>query len=634
MIFIDNLNLFSLMYIYFNKKIKIKKIFYLELSINNKLLNLCNYFFKLKFSKLSFDLRSKDNFKYEWIESYLANNDFKIFEKKIMSLINNINKIEKLKINKNYILKGLLSGHRTMDRNKLPYLINFINTVIYYNEIIIKKKNINIILLDNEFKSIFINVYKKGNINFFFIPIILILFNRFNFNYLKNVIRNLQFLKFLFLNNNFNKNQCIYVESAGDLNLSKNIFKTDFFFELYSNLKKNIISYIYFNEKQKKLLIKNKIFPIKKNINYLFNNRIITPHSNDCKELTIKYYIYAYLKNYKYWNILIKKNNIKIYLTWKKYSNTHIVLNDTLNNNNSILAIWQRSYESNSSYIYKTFCDVYFRYGFFDLKNDKKIGNAIKNNIIVGFLGDYNNDLVKVESKKIRNNLHNYGVKKIISFFDQNSIDEFMHINQRECYLNLLDLLLSNEEMGLIIKPKKIVNLYERLGNEVASLLKKALLTKRCIIFKSYSRYHSNIPVSLASKAADLSVHSNLFAGSAGIESALSGTPTIILDRENDNKNQLNVLQKNEVIFNDWLKLNNTLVKFIKNKIDPNLGNWKNIINDIDPFLDGKGSVRMGNYLNDLMTSFKNDSNKQNAIDYANERYIKQWGSDKIITSN
>ena len=78
MIFIDRLDLFSLIYIIFvnNKK---RIIYYKHTNINKLLISFIIYFFKHKIIKFNFELRSTKNFNTEWIESYLALNDFKHF---------------------------------------------------------------------------------------------------------------------------------------------------------------------------------------------------------------------------------------------------------------------------------------------------------------------------------------------------------------------------------------------------------------------------------------------------------------------------------------------------------------------------------------------------------------------------
>ena len=75
--------------------------------------------------------------------------------------------------------------------------------------------------------------------------------------------------------------------------------------------------------------------------------------------------------------------------------------------------------------------------------------------------------------------------------------------------------------------------------------------------------------------------------------------------------------------------------KVIKDKIERNeiplIGDWSPIIDDLDPFRDGKAVYRMNAFLNYLLEGFKQDLARDDALQMAAERYASDWGDDKVI---
>ena len=50
-----------------------------------------------------------------------------------------------------------------------------------------------------------------------------------------------------------------------------------------------------------------------------------------------------------------------------------------------------------------------------------------------------------------------------------------------------------------------------------------------------------------------------------------------------------------------------------------------------DPYQDNQGSKRIGKYLNNLLNGFKNKLSSSEAMLFANTKFVKDWGEDKII---
>ena len=142
----------------------------------------------------------------------------------------------------------------------------------------------------------------------------------------------------------------------------------------------------------------------------------------------------------------------------------------------------------------------------------------------------------------------------ILSYFDENSLpDDRWHTGHefmRENYYFLLEKVLREPWLGLVIKPKTPKSLRQRLG-PVVVMLDQALATGRCHVFFT-GPLQSSHPPAEAAMASDFAIHGNLSAATAGFESALSGVPTLLLDREGWKASPLYDLGIGKVVFENW----------------------------------------------------------------------------------
>ncbi len=443
----------------------------------------------------------------------------------------------------------------------------------------------------------------------------------------------------------------ISIESFGHINLfKKELFsELSFFIQselchknllLYSKfsqlsseqreeLKASGISFISMNpsaDKKAEVLIyspnlKNKFKPTKINYKPTEKREAIYLQTQEKK--------YHFFKNY--WFDFFSKTNSKIHVTQFRWDNQHIPITDALNELGGISTLWQTSHFDLASPVTSVFVDILFS---FSLENDlveKEQGSSIKYHVATGYLQDYRFNLVKPMAEKIRKKLRANGAEKIISFFDENStLDErWSHGNSFACkqYAFLLEKLLENPWLGVVFKPKKPQTLRARL-HEIDELIEKAIATGRChfCIDEVYG-----LPPALGAFASDIAVHGNMAAGTAGVEAALCGVPTLLLDYENWEYSRLNQLGKNEVVFNNWESLWRSLLSHWNSKTGiANLGNWQPLLNQLDPFQDGKAAQRMGNYLKWLIQGYEQGLKKETILSDAAERYCKRWGKDKI----
>ena len=335
----------------------------------------------------------------------------------------------------------------------------------------------------------------------------------------------------------------------------------------------------------------------------------------------------------EYWRALFLKQSIKGYLTWDRFDARHYAIADSLQDVGGFMAVYQRACQLDPSPEIAVNADLMFGYSPLDALVEKKSGSQISYHIAVGYFGDHRFGSLKVKAQKTRDLLEANGAKFLLAFFDENSVDDSRwhtgHEFMRENYQFLLEKVLEDNSIGLLLKPKYPSTLRIRLG-PVAELLQRALSTGRCHIFEKGSLHGSHPPVE-AALASDLAIHGHLCAATAGLESALAGVPTLLMDREGWAINPFYKLGLGRVVFTDWLDAWEALTDFRNNpNLNDGFGDWSSMLDELDPFRDGRGAERMGNYLKWIVDGFDAGLSAEESLADAAERYMKEWGIDKI----
>ena len=148
-------------------------------------------------------------------------------------------------------------------------------------------------------------------------------------------------------------------------------------------------------------------------------------------------------------------------------------------------------------------------------------------------------------------------------------------------------------------------------------------------------RVHGSYPPSVAARASDLAVHGHLWAGTAAVEAVLAGTPTLLMDRDGWTVSKLYQLGIGRVVFQEWSELwRACLVHWSQTDGLPGFGNWDSMLEELDPFRDGRAAERMGSYIRWLLEALEGGLDRDRAIEEAAERYGRQWGSDKVQFRN
>lgn len=333
------------------------------------------------------------------------------------------------------------------------------------------------------------------------------------------------------------------------------------------------------------------------------------------------------------WRELFFSQDAKIFLSWFKYTQTHCAIADAMQELGGISAIYQRAFESKPSADLTSSADLLFGFSPFGAAIERGSHSLFRYHIAVGYLGDHRFPLLRERALEIRKLLMEHGARRILAFADENSAEDSRwhsgHELQREHYAFLLKKVLEMPWLGLVVKPKVPLTLRKRLG-PVAEMLKEAESTGRCVVFEEGSLY-SAYPPAGAALAADLMIHGHLCAVTAGLEGALAGVPSLLLDREGWPTSPLYRLGVGRVIFRDWQTLWKACLEHWNRPGGvPGFGDWSALLPEMDPFRDGRAAERMGTYLSWLLEGFRAGLDRETVMADAAERYTQLWGKDKV----
>jgi len=103
----------------------------------------------------------------------------------------------------------------------------------------------------------------------------------------------------------------------------------------------------------------------------------------------------------------------------------------------------------------------------------------------------------------------------------------------------------------------------------------------------------------------------------------------LLMDREGWPVGRLHALGP-QVVFTEWSDLWRALVDARAHGMPKTFGDWSPLLDELDPFRDGRGAERMGTYLMWLLDGFRAGYDREVVLSQAAERYASRWGADKI----
>lgn len=337
-----------------------------------------------------------------------------------------------------------------------------------------------------------------------------------------------------------------------------------------------------------------------------------------------------------FWRELFEREGVKLFLTWYKNDPTHIAVADAMRDAGGVFALYQRSFQSLPTWELTCGADVHFSFSAAQAAMLRVDGSRVRWSVVTGFPGDHRFAALRGPARVLRKRLESAGAKRVVALFDENSADDARwhlgHERHQTNYGFLLEKVLAEPWLGLVIKPKVPRTLRRRLG-PLAALLEKAEATGRCFVFGE-GALQSSHPPAAAALSADLAVHGHLTAGTAALEAALAGTPTVLYDGDYLPGSPLYRLGLGRCVFRDWPSLWSSAVEHWNRPGGvPGFADWSALLPELDPFRDGRAAERMGAHLAWLREGLAAGLGRERAMSDAAERYAKRWGAWAVTES-
>ncbi|MEK9627529.1 MAG: hypothetical protein VW455_00760 [Nitrospinota bacterium] len=195
-------------------------------------------------------------------------------------------------------------------------------------------------------------------------------------------------------------------------------------------------------------------------------------------------------------------------------------------------------------------------------------------------------------------------------------------------YEFFLNWLIDDPALGLIIKSKgKAWKNY--FNEETKELIQRAHDTGRIYVMDKDAS-----PID-AAQLTDFSV------GATGVSAiavaGLQGARVLYLDFEQLDQGIIkpytlfHSLGPNRCVFYDPDSMKNALIEYFNNpESNPNLGDVSPILDQLDPFRDGKAGQRIGEFVNWYLEGLDQNLSKNDALKSATNKYAEKWGNDKV----
>jgi len=436
----------------------------------------------------------------------------------------------------------------------------------------------------------------------------------------------------------------LYVFGRGDGNLENNGYHSDFFWLMNSEFPAGNVLYDFHSEEEKRVLEHHGIVVANGNVKCISNDNagMVSSQKKYMKYKdefnSVRSLVTAYNSTKAYWNSFFRAYGVKVLFTWYKYDNKHMAIADAIKEAGGISVVWQMAFVGYKAIQCTMDTDIAFHYSNLSVDMEQQLGSKIGYHVITGYPKDYATPLLRKQAMDLRAKLKSSGAEKIVMVIDENSVDDPRwhtgHTLQRDNYRFILEKVLETPWLGVVFKPKTSKSLRRRLG-EVEELLVEAEATGRCYVYEESGRHSTSAPPILAGLSADVCIHGHLCAGTAALECALEGIPTLLIDREGCPESKLYELPEGKVIFKNWLDAIDALMEYFKAPQGiPGFGDWSEIIGEFDPFRDGKAANRIGTYLHWLIQGYEQGLNRDIIMADAAQRYSKIWGNDKVISIN
>ncbi len=338
-------------------------------------------------------------------------------------------------------------------------------------------------------------------------------------------------------------------------------------------------------------------------------------------------FYWEYARWFRFFSTTGTRIHVSMFDSFPESETLHAALEDVGGVSVSI----QRSTEAEPRHERRSVVDVHFAFSKSGAVTEYLSGASVHQFIVAGYPFSGSFPRARIYAQQIACRLRSLGVTFILCF-----LDEGFGVNpktlgggkqNRAYYQFLCDRLEEDATLGLVLKPKRPDTLPARLG-PVWIRLRRLIDSGRCVLLKGRFPDEYFLPCAAAG-ASDLAI--NLLTGStAGLESFLAGTPTLLLGGGTIRGPLQQLLNSAGIVFHSWEELWKEVATFRAHPTDSRVGNWEPILETLVSFRDVEASKRIRQYIVWLTEAFSMGRSREEALEYAGGRYSQTWGADLI----
>jgi hypothetical protein len=328
------------------------------------------------------------------------------------------------------------------------------------------------------------------------------------------------------------------------------------------------------------------------------------------------------------WRGAFEKAHARVFLTWFKYDASHIAATEAIRSLGGVSAVWQRSLDPAPTPETTVVADIMFGFSALFAGYEVRNASAVGWHVTTGYCADYVIEDCVEQARSIRTQLNSAGARRVLAYFDVTPATD-RRIGLTREYVSrhhrfLIERILCEPDLGIVFKGKKGIRAdLESLGSDAS----RAAASGRIFFCEELGPY---VPPAMAALAADVVVQCPIVSQTAALESALAGRPTLLLDDLGLDFPSTGRLGRH-VVYRDWQSLWTDLAAYWhKPDAFPEFGSWAGVLDELDPFRDGRAAERIGRYLGWLLEGYDDGIEKEAILARAAERYAEAWGNDKI----
>ena len=405
------------------------------------------------------------------------------------------------------------------------------------------------------------------------------------------------------------RNQLFWFNDSPDL-INTNVFILSFN-KLSINKKANR------NLKIKNIRLINLMF-FKYARNKFFDNKNLKILKNEIN-LLFKHTISAVKYEEKYYSILLLKlfieslniSALSIHLKTKVFlfKETHSIHSDAIQLVSSEIGLkticLQYSNMGMISPLMLTTADEFFIFSKMFKNNFEYQNIRPKKFIINGYLYNGIEKHLLLKTLRRKQDLNDLGVKFIISYFDESVQNNKWGCIHTDHHLNelhkILNYVIDCPNTALLVKTQFLFNSPSKLYPK-NPIISKALITGRYIEVSEGDCDRNNILPTELGLISDICISHKLGA-TAGLETALTGARTILLNSIKSNTSFDKIYNEANIVFSNIDDALSSITNFRKdNNKDNNLGIWNNIIHNFDLNNDKKSINRISKHIFNSLT--------------------------------